>query len=976
MFARHSAPISAPNPPAPTGAVMTESRIQEGFGPIIDHFTAAALAAFETRLAALPAGLDAAESALVRAAVAQALYENARLKLNRVLLLELHAAKHFGELTADDEPGRFAQFVAKALGEPFAELLRQRYPPLLPRLQRALDRQCAAIETLLARLLADRAALQAWLGRAPGRLVGISLGQGDLHEGGQTVARLSFEAAQVMYKPRSLRIDAVLEDFLAQVFDEPGRIRVPAVLERGDYGWAAFVEHRYCDGDDELRAFYRGLGHWLAVLRLLGGTDIHLENLVAAGPVPVVVDVESLFALARPVEPSNRGQAYDLAQNMIHSSVLRTGIVPFRSRVLGFGRADLSAAGSLPGEQPQLQVPVIADDGTTDARVQVVEADMASSQNHPSPNPDVSRYWDEISDAFLDASQRLRRLDERGELESMLARFEGCRAREVRRATQIYVEIGRMLWHPASLHEEAKAIERARKLFSAGGAGAAPTEQEIASEIDDLRHGDIPIFAVSLSPRRIAGILGNWRAMRIELEEMTIRSSLVVTQLNSSADGPGERDSRAHFARHPHRDRLDQRRRRLAAETTSRLLRLAVRGEDGSATWITPESFGSQGWHVQPLGGDSYFGLGGVAVALAGYRHEVANGRADPVAGVDEALEGALLAFRSLIDAETPATVGGFTGDGSRIWAWLVLHDLLGRPEWLAHACACAQVLERKGFDDDPSLDLTDGACGAIAPLLGLAEATGDARWLALAARAGRRLEATAQADERGSFWRTLEIADPIGGFAHGGYGIGWALARLARSAAGSEAERRRWSELADAAFAFQDSLFDPAIGNWRDVRMQDSVNFPTWCNGGVGIGLAAADLYARDRSAEALRDLRRAVAAARGQWGFTHTLCHGDFSLWELLVRADALDPQASAIEHEEATAQVVSAIEEHGIVGGITRKAFTPGLMTGLAGAIHGLNRMHPDCDLASPLLLECRRQAPLRARAAAQADALSPA
>ena len=132
----------------------------------------------------------------------------------------------------------------------------------------------------------------------------------------------------------------------------------------------------------------------------------------------------------------------------------------------------------------------------------------------------------------------------------------------------------------------------------------------------------------------------------------------------------------------------------------------------------------------------------------------------------------------------------------------------------------------------------------------------------------------------------------------------------------------------------------------------------------------------ARRGEAEALRDLRRAVAAARGQWGFTHTLCHGDFSLWELLVRACALDPQASAIEHEEATAQVVSAIEEHGIVGGITRKAFTPGLMTGLAGAIHGLNRMHPDCDLASPLLLECRRQAPLRARAAAQAGALSPA
>jgi len=938
---------------------MTESRIHEGFGPIIDHFTAAARAAFDARLAAWSADLDVRESELIREALAQALYENARLKLNRVLLLELHAAKLDGELTAADEAGRFSQFVAKALGNAFAELLQHRYPPLRERLRRALDQQCDAVATLVSRLIADRAALAEFLGTAPGRLTRLSLGQGDLHEGGQTVARLTFEAGQVMYKPRSLRIDAVFDAFLARLFDGERRIRVPAVLERDDYGWAAFVEHRYCDGDDELRDFYRGLGHWLAMLRLLGGTDIHLENLVAAGPVPVVVDVESLFATTRPAASTGYGQAYDRAQTLIQDSVLRTGIVPFRSRTLGFGRADLSAAGALPGEQPQLQVPVIADDGTTAARVELVEADMATSQNHPSPNPDVSRYWDEITDAFLDASRRLRRLDANGRLAPMLAAFEGCRARDVRRTTQSYVEIGRMLWHPASLHEEGKAIDRARALFSGEGTGTTSSPEDIAGEIDALRHGDIPIFALSLTPERIAETLANWRAMRIELEEMTIRSSLVVTQLNSGADGPSQRDSRSHYARHPHRDRLDARRRALAADTMRRLLALAVRGDDGSATWITPESFGSRGWHVQPLGADSYFGLGGVAVVLAGYRHEVEHGRADAVTGVDEALEGALRALRTFVDAETPATVGGFTGDGSRIWAWLVLHDLLGRPELLANACACAATLEQTGFEHDPSLDITDGSCGAIAPLLGLADATADPRWLALAARAASHLAANATADARGTYWLTAGIADPIGGFAHGGYGIGWALARLSLTDAGSEADRRRWNALADAAFAFQDSLFDAAVGNWRDVRMQDTVNFPTWCNGAVGIGLAAADLYARNGDPRGLRDLRRAVAASHGQWGFTHTLCHGDFSLWELLVRASALDPDECAVDYRDATAEVVSAIEEHGIVGGITRQAFTPGLMTGLAGAVYGLNRMHPDCDLASPLLLECKRR-----------------
>ena len=69
------------------------------------------------------------------------------------------------------------------------------------------------------------------------------------------------------------------------------------MIERGAYGWAEFVAHRYCDGEAELARFYRGLGHWLGVLRLLGGTDIHHENLIAVGPVPVVIDVESLFAV-------------------------------------------------------------------------------------------------------------------------------------------------------------------------------------------------------------------------------------------------------------------------------------------------------------------------------------------------------------------------------------------------------------------------------------------------------------------------------------------------------------------------------------------------------------------------------------------------------------------------------------------------------------------------------------------------------
>ena len=930
----------------------------DAFGDIIACFTEPHRDLLAMHLTALSQKLDDGERDLISRMADAALHTHARLKLNRVLLLELHAAKLEGLLTANDEAARFAQFVELACKPAFVAHLDTRYPVLRPRLQRMLDRQRHAIEAMIERFIDDRDSLATLLGRSTGRLLALTMGEGDLHAGGQAVARLTVEGGQVMYKPRSLCIDHILETFLAAVFsDDPDRIRVPPVIDRGAYGWAAFVPHRYCDGDGELRAFYHRMGDWLGILRLVGGTDIHHENLIAVGPIPTVIDAESLFALLPKGSPSAYGHAHELAQGLIRSSVLRTGIVPFRAPALGFDGVDVSAAGALPDQQPQLQVPVIVNPGTTEARLDIVDVDVEHSQNHPDPRPDVSLYWDRISEGFLDTSRRLRHLDATGQLAAMLDAFEGCVARDILRPTQAYVELGRMLWHPASLHDEAPGIERARDLLARNAIvmPIAPSSPEaIAAEIDDLRHGDIPVFSAPLTRERIDGALADWRGMRVDLEELTIRSALVITSLNQRfAASPTARDF---YARHPHGDHLEARRRRLLTDATERLLRLSVRGNDGSVTWITPETC-QDGWMVQPLQSDVYFGLGGVVIALAGCRHEVQLGRADPVSGLDETLEGALQTLQAL-EQDRPRTFGGFTGYGARIWTWLTLYDLLPRAAWISRAAAVAQALESESFEQDTLYDILDGASGAIVPLLRLAEVTGQKRWLALAANAGKHLEKTVILDAQGcASWTTANSDRSIGGFAHGAAGIGWSLARLALSDAGDALDRARWQELAHATEAFQNSLYDVSSGNWYDLRHGDNKpGYHTWCNGSVGIGLAASDLYARTRDPRHLHTVRQALRACESMWGITHTLCHGDFSLWEFHSRATSLDPSAATMDREAAVAQVVSSIEENrGVIGGMTRAAFTPGLMTGLAGAVHGLSRMHPECRLGSPLLLE---------------------
>lgn len=940
--------------------MTAQGRTQNGFEPIFRHFAAPSVGRLAAAISEQSGDFDAAERRLLHGVAERALWVNVQARLSRVLLLELHAAKLSEQLHAGNDVDQFAQFVRSAQTPEFCAHLDRRYPSLRPRLERMLNQQRSAIETLIARLAADRRDLSQLLGGAPGRLTGLALEQGDLHAGGQSVARFSFENGTVMYKPRSLRVDRVLDAFLARVFaDEVGRPRVPEVIDRGDYGWAAFITHRYCEGEDELRAFYRGLGQWLAVLRLIGGIDIHFENLIASGPQPIVVDVETLFAPVRPGVVSGYGEAHDIAIELIQGSVLRTGILPFRASGLGFDNVDLSAAGALKGEQPQVKVPTITGAGTTDARLEIIDVDVETALNHPSPQPELHHFWDEICVAFRAATEALHRLDAEGELVPLLAAFEGCQVREIRRPTMIYGEIGRMLWHPASLYNEPEAVERARSLLVANEVSIRnrpSSPEEIAGEIEDLRHGDVPIFVVELSPERIETTLSDWRAMRVELEEILVRGALVATKLNDEmAASTAEEDERARYIGHSHVAQLDTSRRALAARAMERLLQLAITGGDGSVTWIAPDFDGTR-WHIEPVQTDLYAGFGGVAVGLAGYHREVGEGRADFVPGVEEALESALRVFKAMSDDKPPRTVGGFNGHGGRIWTWLTLHDLLGRKPLLANAVACAERLEREGFDADGHLDIMDGCCGAIVPLLGLAEATGDPRWLALAAEAGRRAETFLTIGGPGVQWSTVAFPEASGGFLHGAAGVAWSLARLVLAGAGSDADRTRWQEFADAVFLFQESLFDESLGYWDNRRRPPGNSVHTWCNGSVGIGVAASDLYARTGEARHLRDMRRAAAATRHGWGITHTLCHGDFPVWELLTRASALDPELSAIDRDAVTAQVVSSVEEHYFRSdNVEREAYTPGLMNGLAGLIHGLNRLHPDCTLASPLLLE---------------------
>ncbi|MFG2723367.1 type 2 lanthipeptide synthetase LanM family protein [Streptomyces sp. NPDC048416] len=938
---------------------------QPGTSQETEHFTGPVRAIARpwrdelARRLAAPVSLGHEERDVLLEAGHQSLLRSLHAKLSRLFLMELHALRLAGT-GADGASASGAgttawdAFIEQAGQEGYLDRLVGRYPNVGARVASVARLSVAATAGFAERLAADRALLSPLLGGPAGELRAVTFGAGDSHRGGLTVSRADFAGGTVMYKPRPSEADVALGALLDDLFaDFPGapapgrRIRVPRTLARDGYGWAEFIRHRYCADEDELAVFYRNIGHWLAVLRFTGGTDMHAENMIAAGPVPVIVDAETLFDAPAPFPPSGRGDAVDVAAAAIRRTVLRTGLLPVRGTGFALGGVDISGIGALPGQQPLIPHPVIAGGGTDSARFEVDLVAMPVAGNHPAATPVLSAYWDRVLAGFREMTGHLRRPGT--DPHRLLRRFEGVRARRILRPTQAYVDIGRMLWHPASLHDETAAVERARDILrrNADVLPGAPTDRAaIDGEIADLLLGDVPMFGFTVDAAAVRGTVEDWRTADLALEESVIQDALVGAYLNERS--LPARVQAAAVAPHA-RDR-ERRRRELAAQMARRLCEGAVRGEDGTVTWISPV-FTPAGWSIRVLPADLYTGQGGVALTLAEYVVETRAGRADDVPGMRETFEGALRVLVATEDRTPTPSAGAFSGAASQVWTWLALHRVLGE-DWMLRRAAERAALLTGGplIEDDVEVDLLNGAAGAVVPLLDLAAATGQDRWLGAAAHVGRRLAGLAVTDAAGARWPTRLNPEGIGGFAHGATGIGWALARLALTDAGSASERRAWGGLAEQAFAYQDSLYRPEDGNWLDVRIGAEEDFFTsWCHGSAGVGIGMLDLHRRTDDPAHLDMARRAARACAAEgFGWSHTLCHGDLGLWEFLTSMG--HGAAAGLDGE-----ILTGLEQRGPVGGLAREAFSPSLMSGLAGVLHTLLRMHPDADLPNPLLLD---------------------
>ncbi|MEV6823943.1 type 2 lanthipeptide synthetase LanM family protein [Amycolatopsis sp. NPDC051102] len=839
----------------------------------------------------------------------------------RTFVLELHSAKKAGLLRGATGRDRFVDFLRLLGSRDHLTGVLTRHPLLARLLAQTCLRTADAVAELLTRFAADHAQLRAGLlAGSTAELSELTLGAGDVHSGGRAVAVLGFaDGRRLVYKPRPLGLLARWGDLLrwfAQV--RPGLAPRPlGVLARDGYGWAEYVPARPCADQAGVELFYRRQGALLALLYALDATDMHCENLIAAGDQPMLVDVETLF---HPAFTALTRNGPDPAAAALRRSVARTALLP--TLMLGeHGALDVSAFGGGNGEPSPVEVPHWAGAGTDDMRLAHGPLPYAGGANRPvlaGAEVDAGMYRQSLLSGFRAAYESL--VDRRAELlGGVLDAFAGEEIRLVMRPTQVYVTLLTAATHPA--HLTAGAARPAAFASLAEDHGKAHLPTLVSHEITELCAGDVPVFTTAAGSVDVttgtgevlpgllaASGLDQARAKIAQLCAEDLREQEWFVEATLATRRPEVR----HRAGAPLPGAVaavvpdSQHLLALASAIGDDLVARAAH-DDGRANWVGLELLDGRHWLVLPMGAGLAEGYCGTALFLAQL------GRLTGTARYSELAAKAVRTLPMLVEvlAEHPELArevgsGGFFGLGGICYALARLASLLG--DSALAACLPAAIAATAAADAAAPAGVGEGTAGALAAMHAVHAESGLPEAAELAATLSRRLAGAPRPAAPGFLW--------------GAAGVDWALGRGGRTAV------------------------DAVSGDLG------------WCSGVAGRVLAAA--AARGQAgpppgpATQAADSFSAAVAARPP-SADQSLCHGELGTLETLVvlAGQGHEPSVSALRR--ATSRLVGAVEGHGLQCGTPHGVASPGLLTGTGGIGFGLLRVGFAEQVPSVLLLE---------------------
>ena len=789
------------------------------------------------------------------------------------------------------------------------------------------------------------------------KIKSFKLGQSDPHVGSRSVVIIDLELSQsgqvvkeekIVYKPRCIKSEQAFQNILGTLSSaEVIKFATYQVLCKDSYGYVEFLHvNNETDNQKVVECFYEQLGGYLAIIYILGGSDIHHENILVSNCNAFICDCETLLEVLP--------EGMERLQDTVFDSVFRIGM-------LDWPRADttdmISISGYGGGES--YQSPFAAPEINHRMSLSLVVEHKAgrevtgSSKNrihYKGQIVDPNNYRDFIVEGFnkvyswvqQNTTQVVRLIEDL---------FTSSTVRFINRATQIYARLLNTARHPKCLTDPLEVdlifyslIEYPRLWDQTGEIG----KLEFAS----LWQLDVPIFCANASARMLSynyeqqlpislaiSPIDNVvkRIRQLSSDNQSRQNQYIYASLSSNEiSSPYFVASSVNYA--------DQIGTQLCSELET---------SSNSSPWQT-YNFNFQGKSLVDINTSLYNGSAGICLFLA---------YLNTVKPQEEFRQAAELALTYSIEKSDRSGIGAFQGTSGLIYLLTHLAKLWNQPTLLDKAIElCAEITPLIGNDED--YDILLGVAGVIPVMIGLSRATSGIGIECAELCAQHLLKKAVFEDGKLSWLCKPDLGrGNLTGFSHGASGIGWALILL-----GCHTNKSEYITAGLQAFAYETSQFDTKEGNWYDLRssvVTQQTQTPKfsyfWCNGAAGIGLSRIASWAAlgKTNTELLNDAHTALGKTLQSFSRVEndSLCHGRAGNGELLLRcANLLDEPYLRMEaNVQATIQWSNFERFHRWNCGIGNSFVLPDLMTGLAGiGMHFLRLAYPE-KIPSPLLLD---------------------
>jgi len=802
-------------------------------------------------------------------------------------------------------PSEMAAWSAKLLnpdGTLNPQPLYGEYPGLEEILQRVSSDCGIYLDEMEARIEENRAEISRvfFHGEDFGQVAGLSCENADLHRHGRCTAVLQTEKGPFLYRPRDVRFDVFYEKTVRNSFSE--FTRAPLCISRVGYGFSEFIPAAPVENESGIAHYFYNFGALAALIRALSGSDIHAENILAAGTFPVLVDLETIL------RPEAR-------------LLCRSSLPAAEESFAGFYSRSLGLSGILPGfGEKNIINPLIGTD----------------SRTHSTPFIGTKSYpvYGHEED-FLRGLRAgyLRCLEIREELLAGVRALADVPARVLIRSTAVYFKLLEMRLSPDVLRSGTGDSKLKQELESVFISYQRDDLLPVADcERKSLMENDIPIFHApggshdlfcggvlicrdffrksALENAEAALLSMNEDELRFETElfrEAFLRSGKPKIQENAQPEIPqsispdlsGIISSNSSGSISP--DLLP----REAEEALLRLRRHAVTSPAGDISWLAADPDSS----LRPMDCglmNGFMGVGIFASAVLAAENETVNAAAEDKimhpdakdktvhAAAEEILGSVFRQYREMTASfsedgsviPAPCLSIGFDRGAAGILFSLMMmgktdaavsfaRHFLPRLDYGSSAkpdSGCSPILDsgnvpkldpdsvpeldpdsaRKSASNcSPKNDLIGGAAGLLQvlcrcpELLRIKEGREAAGRCVISLLENRTLETP-----YGMLWATAAKDRPLSGMGHGMAGIACAL-NLARAAldrgmlSESSFTRRDLTGAIGAAVSFEYAVYSKKLKNWPDFRGTPSPDHSLlgFCSGAPGIGLSMLSL-------------------------------------------------------------------------------------------------------------------------------------